>query len=1122
MSDDLRSAREHFESTDDPIPLVDKIAELAEFEPDPAKIVSEDCELAEIIVYTNRLGTESGASTEIETDSTQQRTRRISVSYSVAATVVAIATSLLLAIFNPWSGPKHRSPDLTVSIVASRTMSGAPPKTSVSNDEVAVIPLGDSYSISVTSKIRGYLTVIRLRNGNTNVLPDPAEPPLHVGTGKVAEIKYLVSEKHAATFITVFSRDPAHREMIRAALAKDTRLNVAEVKLVVEQMLQNTPDIEIKVINVVHRQEQTSDDTASAPPTDSEAMELVNGQAEQHYFDGEYQKAEQKWRAYLNMQLNASNDKVEDGIAVAKSNVAAALIAQGKFAEAVVFLSSALDIQKRIVAATSSPHIEFEMSSTLTNLGDAHTTIGNYRLAIQYLEQAIEIRERYRTGLQFAKIDVAAQLANSFTNLGVAYQERAEDDKAIVYFEKAVEIDRVTLERTPSQRNRQYLALSLHNLAISRFRLGQLGDAINTLEEALRIWTNDGKIKEIPHPRLAKWYKNLARIYLNVGDLDAAGKYSGEANRMYEELIPDQARRRMNPDVAEAIATQAYVELSEEQFRDAISKFKTAALMRRNIAWKQFLTSTESSALNFSTARRQPQHLLITEWIKHKRDADALYEVVWPNRGLFRKALTDRHKRMFQLTEPSTALASLVVVERSLAQLTDRLLNMPGTAETSAVKREQMNALVAERDRFVRQILASLPSSPPGGAKQPLKSHYELIQRLPERSVFIDFIRFHKVTRSVNGRNLTKPAYAVFLLSRDAPTELVVIDDASAIEVLTEKWGTELQELSGESTARQLSAMLWLPIQEALPSDTKTILICPDTKLAQLPWAALPSPENEAKYLLENYVISIVPDGHLLLDNILAPLVENEGSHGRTLAVVDIDYSDFGGRPSMLNNLPPVLPKIREVFGQQLESLYGKNATYDQVMRQLSKYQNVVFWGHGFFFEKSSMGKAPVTLTPLSDTERIDPLDQHPQLSSGLYLAADSTADRGYEPVSCLSFSRLNLGNTKNVYLMGCETARGGQTTGEGLAGLQRAFHSAGVQSTVASLWRVEPDFTLEMFEHVLAHQKTGHGLHAAVRNAQTHFIRNGKGDSTHPRFWAAWIVSGVPLTDQFPSRSTN
>src|SRR6202040_3049471 len=57
--------------------------------------------------------------------------------------------------------------------------------------------------------------------------------------------------------------------------------------------------------------------------------------------------------------------------------------------------------------------------------------------------------------------------------------------------------------------------------------------------------------------------------------------------------------------------------------------------------------------------------------------------------------------------------------------------------------------------------------------------------------------------------------------------------------------------------------------------------------------------------------------------------------------------------------------------------------------------------------------------------------------------------------LSGLSIVDLDLSKLRLVTLSACETGLGEFTGGEGVQGLQRAFHLAGCPNVIASLWKV-------------------------------------------------------------------
>ena len=90
----------------------------------------------------------------------------------------------------------------------------------------------------------------------------------------------------------------------------------------------------------------------------------------------------------------------------------------------------------------------------------------------------------------------------------------------------------------------------------------------------------------------------------------------------------------------------------------------------------------------------------------------------------------------------------------------------------------------------------------------------------------------------------------------------------------------------------------------------------------------------------------------------------------------------------------------------------------------------------------------------------------HPGLLSGLVFAGvNRPAQLGQDDgiLTALEVAELDLSDLELVVLSSCETGLGQVAGGEGLLGLQRAFHVAGARSVVASLWNVRDEETHQL-----------------------------------------------------------
>jgi CHAT domain-containing protein len=133
--------------------------------------------------------------------------------------------------------------------------------------------------------------------------------------------------------------------------------------------------------------------------------------------------------------------------------------------------------------------------------------------------------------------------------------------------------------------------------------------------------------------------------------------------------------------------------------------------------------------------------------------------------------------------------------------------------------------------------------------------------------------------------------------------------------------------------------------------------------------------------------------------------------------------------------------------------------------------------------------------------------NEHPELS-GIVLSLFDRAGRPQNGFLRLyDIYNLRLGSDL-VVLSACQTALGGEITGEGLMGLTRGFLYAGAPRVVASLWPVDDRTTAEFMKRFYGGLLTrGETPAAALRSAQLAFSKT-KGLEV-PYYWAAFTLEG-------------
>ncbi|CAF1681225.1 unnamed protein product [Adineta ricciae] len=156
-------------------------------------------------------------------------------------------------------------------------------------------------------------------------------------------------------------------------------------------------------------------------------------------------------------------------------------------------------------------------------LGLLKSRQGDYKMAIEYYEKALEIREKTLPSNH-------PDLATSYNNIGAVYMNMGEYSKALSFYEKALEIWEKTL---PS--NHPDLATSYNNIGAVYMNMGEYSKALSFLEKALEI-----REKTLPsnHPSLATSYNNIGVVYCNTKDYSKALTYCERALDIWQRALP--------------------------------------------------------------------------------------------------------------------------------------------------------------------------------------------------------------------------------------------------------------------------------------------------------------------------------------------------------------------------------------------------------------------------------------------------------------------------------------------------------------------------------------------------------------------------------------------------------
>ena len=125
--------------------------------------------------------------------------------------------------------------------------------------------------------------------------------------------------------------------------------------------------------------------------------------------------------------------------------------------------------------------------------------------------------------------------------------------------------------------------------------------------------------------------------------------------------------------------------------------------------------------------------------------------------------------------------------------------------------------------------------------------------------------------------------------------------------------------------------------------------------------------------------------------------------------------------------------------------------------------------------------------------ERRGAAARNPLTLSGLVLAgANQPTDADSGVLTGEAVAGLNLDNMDMVVLSACQTGLGEAAAGEGVFGLQRAFHIGGARNVIASLWKVDDEGTAALMNLFYYHLwEKGEPPLEALHHAQLELYRN-------------------------------
>lgn len=301
------------------------------------------------------------------------------------------------------------------------------------------------------------------------------------------------------------------------------------------------------------------------------------------------------------------------------------------------------------------------------------------------------------------------------------------------------------------------------------------------------------------------------------------------------------------------------------------------------------------------------------------------------------------------------------------------------------------------------------------------------------------------------------------------------------------------------SVLQALYQKLWEPIAEKVM--TKNVVIIPDGNLFNLSFEMLTSEKINAyedfatKSLLANYNISynyslflINKDSKILEfeDDFIAyaPEFDDNMKSKYKLALKDSTSID----KSYLTLLP-------QPFQRDLVTKYTKLFNGSSYLNEKASKQ---------FFSKTAKEHKIIHIGTHAEAN-----NEAPELSRLIF--AKNVSDTTLVDDNFLyTYEIYNQNLSSNLAILtACETGKPSYQPGEGMISLAHAFNYAGSESILTSLWQIDEKSSTQILGHFYEFLYDGKPKDEALRLAKLEYIKNAKGRTKNPEYWAGLILMG-------------
>lgn len=331
-------------------------------------------------------------------------------------------------------------------------------------------------------------------------------------------------------------------------------------------------------------------------------------------------------------------------------------------------------------------------------------------------------------------------------------------------------------------------------------------------------------------------------------------------------------------------------------------------------------------------------------------------------------------------------------------------------------------------------------------------------------------------------------------------------------------------------SSEDLYNLIWRPLKEEFRG-IKNIYFAADRELHKIAIEYAQMPDESV--IGDHYNLYRLSSTRVLAESKASRKVEKVVLYGGLVYDMEADeliaesrnckfHSNSGIKAFLADNmrggfkyLPGTLEEVEKIsqnFTEGVKMITGKPGTEESFKALAGSPVDIIHLAtHGFFWTDEDAKKNKELSFLKLKNDRTSSEDWA-LLRSGLIFSGANISLKG-DPIpvdiedgilTALELSNMNLGKVDLVVLSACESGLG-ETSGEGVFGLQRGFKLAGANSLLMSLWKVDDDATQMLMTEFYSNLMSGQSKQQSLLNAQKALRENPR--YYNPRYWAGFIL---------------